>query len=120
MFPQLYEVTATELCWQMKSMDVPELHICSLRTDPEMLLQRQEGRTCTFTCYLVLQQYQAAGKKEREKAKQKKEIVSKIPIGSKNKGFKTYLSEAGTVTGLKHGNDAEVRAGEGHVLLQTC
>lgn len=58
--------------------------------------------------------------KEKSKAKKKKEIVSKIPIGSKSKGLKTNLSEAGTVTGLKHGNDPEMRAGEGHVLLQTC
>lgn len=102
-----------------------EIYGCSwaaylqLKNWPQNASAETRGENLHFHLLFGSGAVSSSWEKGKEKSKAKKEIVSKISIGSKSKGFKTDLSEAGTVTGLKHGNDPEMRAGEGHVLLQT-
>lgn len=99
MFPRLYEVTATELFWQKKSVNIPELHFCKAEAlTPKCFCKDKRGDLAFSLSQTELSELLSTGAVSNSwegKKKKKKEMNCFYNLHwSKNMGLKTNLTVA--------------------------
>lgn len=92
MFPQLYEVTATELFWQKKCVNLPESHFCKAEElTPKCFCKDKRGYLALSLSQTELSELLGTGAVSNSWGGEKEINCFYNHHWSKNKRFKTNL-----------------------------